>query len=157
MILSSLVCRLLAPWTAASPIPSRFFSPLPPWATETARQIESLLHVVSWPHGQQSHPHTIKEPLSSMDSREERVIQNERALTWIWFCCHKDYGNQIEWSPGNHTWHGVNTTQAHKLHYFETHSFYLGSFRKTLNNLTFTKFVRFSTSFLSWDFYQFPK
>ena len=33
--------------------------------------------------GQQPHPHTIKEPLPPMDSREERVIQSERALTWI--------------------------------------------------------------------------
>ena len=42
--------------------------------------------------------------------------------------------------------------KAHRLHYFETHSLYPGSFRKFLNNLTFIKFVRFSTSFLSRDF-----
>ena len=42
--------------------------------------------------------------------------------------------------------------KAHMLHYFETHSLYPGSFRKTLNNLASTKFVRFSTSFLSRDF-----
>ena len=42
--------------------------------------------------------------------------------------------------------------KAHRLHYFEIYSLYPGSFRKTLNNLTSTKFVRFSTSFLSGDF-----
>ena len=42
--------------------------------------------------------------------------------------------------------------KAHRLHYFETHNLYPGSFRKTLNNLIPTKFVRFSTSFLSKDF-----
>ena len=45
--------------------------------------------------------------------------------------------------------------KVHKLHYFQIHSLYLGNFRKILNNLTSTKFVRFSTSFLSKDFYQF--
>ena len=34
--------------------------------------------------------------------------------------------------------------KLHKLHYFQTHSLYLRNFRKTLNNLTSTKFVRFS-------------
>ena len=38
--------------------------------------------MVFWPHGQQSHPHTIKEPFPPMCSREEHVIQSERALTW---------------------------------------------------------------------------
>ena len=42
--------------------------------------------------------------------------------------------------------------KAHRLHYFETHSLYLGNFKTTLNNLTSTKFVRFSTSFLLRDF-----
>ena len=42
--------------------------------------------------------------------------------------------------------------KTHRLHYFETHSLYLGNFRKTLNNLTSIKLVRFSTSFLSKDF-----
>ena len=42
--------------------------------------------------------------------------------------------------------------KAYRLHYFETHSLCLGNFKKTLNNLTSTKFVRFSTSFLSKDF-----
>ena len=56
-----------------------FLSPL--WAAERARQIGPLLHVVSWPHGQQPHPHTIKEPLPPMGSKEERVIQSERVLT----------------------------------------------------------------------------
>ena len=42
--------------------------------------------------------------------------------------------------------------KPHKLHYFQIHSLYLGNFRKTLNNLTSTKFIRFSTSFLSRDF-----
>ena len=42
--------------------------------------------------------------------------------------------------------------KAHKLHYFETHNLYPGSLRKTLNNLTSTKFVRFSILFLSRDF-----
>ena len=41
--------------------------------------------------------------------------------------------------------HGIvlKPHKAHGLHYFETHSLCLGSFRKTLNNLTSTKFVRF--------------
>ena len=42
--------------------------------------------------------------------------------------------------------------KAHRLHYFQIYSLYLRNFRKTLNNLTSTKFVRFSTSFLSRDF-----
>ena len=42
--------------------------------------------------------------------------------------------------------------KAHRLHYSETHSLYPGSFRKISNNLTSTKFVRFSTSFLLRDF-----
>ena len=56
---------------------------LPLWAAGRARQIGPLLHVVFWPHGQQPHPHTIKESLPPMGSREEHVIQSERALTWI--------------------------------------------------------------------------
>ena len=50
--------------------------------------------------------------------------------------------------------HGVvlKPHKAHRLYYFETHSFYLSSFRKTLNNLTSTKFIGFSTSFFSRDF-----
>ena len=52
---------------------------LPPWAAERARQIGHLLHVVSWPHGQQPHPYTIKEPLPPMGKREERIIQSERS------------------------------------------------------------------------------
>ena len=54
---------------------------LPPWEAERTRQIGPLLHVVSWPHGQQPHPHTIKEPLPAMGNKEECVIQSERALT----------------------------------------------------------------------------
>ena len=42
--------------------------------------------------------------------------------------------------------------KTHRLHYFETHNLYPGSFKKMLNNLTSTKFVRFLTSFLSRDF-----
>ena len=42
--------------------------------------------------------------------------------------------------------------KTHRLYYFQIHSLYPGSFKKTLNNLTSTKFVRFSTSFLSRDF-----
>ena len=47
--------------------------------------------------------------------------------------------------------HGMvlKSTQAHKLHYFETLSSYPNSFREILNNLTSTKFTRFSASFLS--------
>ena len=55
----------------------------PPWVAKRVCQIGTLLHVVSWPHGQQSYSHTIKEPLPPMDSREERIIQSERVLTWI--------------------------------------------------------------------------
>ena len=54
---------------------------LPLWATKRTCQIGPLLHVVFWPHWQQSCPHTIKEPLPPIGSREERVIQSERALT----------------------------------------------------------------------------
>ena len=56
---------------------------LPPWVVERVPQIGPLLHVVSWPHGQQPHPHTIKEPLPPIGNREERIIQSERVLTWI--------------------------------------------------------------------------
>ena len=42
--------------------------------------------------------------------------------------------------------------KTHRLHYFETHSLYLGNFRKILNNLTSIKFVRFLALFLSIDF-----
>ena len=56
---------------------------LPLWVVERVPQIGPLLHVVSWPHGQQPHPHTIKEHLPPIGSREERIIQSERALTWI--------------------------------------------------------------------------
>ena len=54
---------------------------LSPHGQQRERQIGPLLHVVSWPHGQQPHPHTIKKPLPLMDNREERVIQSEKALT----------------------------------------------------------------------------
>ena len=61
-----------------------------------------------------------------------------------------------ETKSGNHRkiTHGMvlKPHKVHRLHYFKTHSLYPGSFRKTLNNLTSTKFVRFSTSFLSRDF-----
>ena len=56
---------------------------LSPHGQQRVRQIGPLLHVVSWPHRQQPHPYTIKEPLPPMDSREEHVIQSKRALTWI--------------------------------------------------------------------------
>ena len=67
MILSSLVCSLLVPWIAASPIPSRFFSPsmgsresasnrisfacglLSPWAAASPTHNQGT----SSPHGQQ--------------------------------------------------------------------------------------------------------
>ena len=90
---------------------------IPPSAVEKARQIGPLLHVVTWSHGQQPHPHTIKEPLPPMDSREERVIQSERTLTWIWFRCHKDYENQIGWSLKNYTWcqNHIKLTSIHFL------------------------------------------
>ena len=54
---------------------------LSPHGQQRVRQIGPLLHVVSWPHGQQPHPHTIKETLPLMGSREEHIIQSERALT----------------------------------------------------------------------------
>ena len=54
---------------------------LSPYGQQRVRQIGPLLHVVSWPHEQQPHPHTIKETLPLMGSREEHIIQSERALT----------------------------------------------------------------------------
>ena len=54
---------------------------LPLWATKRTCHIGPLLHVVFWPHWQQFHSHIIKEPLPPKGSREERVIQSERALT----------------------------------------------------------------------------
>ena len=53
---------------------------LPSWTIERARQIEHLLHVVSWPHEQQPHPYTINEPLPPMGKREEHIIQSERGI-----------------------------------------------------------------------------
>ena len=43
--------------------------------------------------------------------------------------------------------------KAQRLYYFQISSLYQGSFRKISNNLTSTKFVRFSTSFLSKGFW----
>ena len=44
-----------------------------------------------------------------MGNREERVIQSESALTWIWFHCYKDYENQ----SGDHReiTHGIRLKQ----------------------------------------------
>ena len=151
MILSSLVCRLLAPWTTASPIPSRFFSPpmgsrdsasnrtsfacglLAPWVAASPTHNQGT----SSPYGQQGrtrHPNWkgIDLDLILLSQRlrkPNRVITGKSKMAWC----------------QNH----IKLTGYIILKHI---SLCLGNYKKTLNNLTSTKFVRFSTSFLSKDF-----
>ena len=148
MILSSQVCRLLAPWTATSSIPSRFFSPsmgsresasnrtslacglLAPWAAASLTHNQGTSSSHGWQgkmrHSKWKDTDLDLIPLSQKLWKQNRVITGKSHMAWF------------------------KTT--HRLHYFETRSSYPGSLKKTLNNLTFTKFVRFSTSFLSKKF-----
>ena len=89
-----------------------------------------------------------------MGSREERVIQSKRALYIPRFDSVVTKTTKTKSGDHREITHGMvlKPHKTHRLHYFETHSLYLGNFRKTLNNLTSIKLVRFSTSFLSKDF-----
>ena len=151
MISSFLVCSLLAPWTAASPIPLKFFSP--PWAAERAHQIGPLLLVFVWPHGQQPLTHTIKEPLPSWATGKNASSKVKGHWPESDFIVIKI----MKTKSGDHLeiTHDMvlKPHKAQRLYYFQISSLYQGSFRKISNNLTSTKFVRFSTSFLSKRFW----
>ena len=154
MILSSLVCGLLAYGQQSHPYLQSFVSPLM-GNRENASNKTSFAYDLLAPWAATS-PTYNQGTSSPHGHKEERVIQSEMALTWIWHRCHKDYRNQIGRSLENHTWHRVKQHKAHiYARTFKKIVFILviskKKKKKTLNNLS-TKFVRFSTSFLSKGF-----
>ena len=145
MILSSLVCKLLTPWT--------FKVFLSPYGQQGERVKYDLFCMWSLSPMCRSLTHTQSRNLFPPWAAGKNVSFKVKGH---WPRFDSIVTKTTKTKSGDH-WEikdGMVSKphKAYRLHYFETHSLCLGNFKKTLNNLTSTKFVRFSTSFLSRDF-----
>ena len=133
MILSSLVCSLLAPWATISPISSRFFSPLMGSRVNVSNRNSFACGLLApWVAASPTHNQGTSSPQWAVGKNVSSKVKGHRPKS------DSIVTKIMKTKSGDHReiTHGIELKQHKLIGYisFQIHSLYPDNFRKILNN-----------------------